>query len=230
MSKAPYGVIFDGPNKVYIGSPHGKRIVLSDEIKNLVLKIADKSGVYYEGDGGDKSSSGIFKIYKGSWDDIVAKETKGYPPEFLSPIFVNTAQNNQRKIYLDPKRTIFKSILNNQDKLSYFKDRKFDADTLIKFLRSISEPRYDFVKMAQGLANRSNLDAFLSAGERRMFPRNWDKYPYNAGKVMKKFEDARNQTVLSQKAGVFVMGAGHLIEIARLKKSLHMIGGDKADE
>ena len=38
-SKNPYGIIFDGPNKAYVGSHHTKPIIMSDDIKEKVLVI-----------------------------------------------------------------------------------------------------------------------------------------------------------------------------------------------
>lgn|GEM_PF-3559711 len=226
-----YGVIFDG-NRAFVGSPHGKPISLSADAKQRVQDLAKRYGVWYEGDGKDVAvNSALFgprTAYRGSWDDALAKAVKGYPPEYLSGMFSNVAVNGMKADTLAPATTIFESILKNQEGNRYFTDRKFDAATLTKFLQMVSDSKYDFVAMSKKRATKENVSKFFDAGEERMFPPNWDKYPYPAGKVMKKFEDARNQFLLDQKSGVYVAGAGHLIELLRMDKSLRMVGGSKA--
>lgn len=228
----PYGVIFDGTKKAYVGSHHGKAISLTPETKEQVRELADTYGVWYEGDGGDvavnTSLFGPRSKYQGSWDDAFTKTIKGYPAEYLSPMFSNVAANEMKADTLAPATTIFESILKNQEGNRYFKDRKFDASTLTKFLQKVSDNKYDFVAMAKKRATKENVSQFFDAGEERMFPPNWDKYPYPAGKMMKKVEDARNQFLLDQKSGVYVVGAGHLIELLRMDKTLRMTGGQKA--
>ncbi len=230
---APYGVIFDGSDKVIVGARHGSSVVLSDDLKDRVQTIARKYGAWFEGDGKDVAPiRGLLgeEDYKGSWDDLVAKSVKGYPPEFLSGLFSNTEINEQKKIFLDPKSTIFDSILNRQNKFNYFKDRKFNAATLAEFLKGGSEKNIDLFKLSQLPATKDNLVEFFDVGEKLMWPDNWQDYPNKLGKFAEKFERARNQGLLSDRPGVYVAGSGHLPELISLDKNLKMIGGSKAIE
>lgn len=232
LSDAPYGVIFDG-NRVVIGSPHGEPVQLSPDLRRRVQSVAKRYGAYYEGDGKDVAPlEGLLgkSDYRGSWDDQVAKNVKGYPAEFLSGLFSNVEANKQPEIFADPNATIFDSLLKNQSKARYFKDREYDAGALEGFLRGGSQDGADFLAMSRQPATRENLQRFFSTGERLMWPDNWQEYPNKLGQYAKKFEDARNQAILSGKPGVYVAGAGHLPELVRMKKGLRMVGGEKAGD
>ena len=233
-SEAPYGVIFDGPNKVYIGTSHDKPIVLSDELKEKVLNIAKEHGVWYEGNGGDIASNvkmfGSKKDYKGSWDDLVADTLDGYPIPFMAVMFANVDVNHQDKKNISPNKSIFDSLLSHQDKVNYFNDkRKYDAKQLTKFLKQASEKGVDFLELSKLPATEDNLKKFFKSGEKLTWPPNWTEYPNKLGKMVKQSEDIRNGFLLKQKAGVYVVGAGHLIELKKMKKSLKTIGGEKAN-
>lgn len=233
-SEAPYGVIFDGANKVYVGTSHGTSIVLSDELKEKILKVAKEYGVWYEGNGGDISSNiklfGNKKEYKGSWDDLVADTLDGYPIPFMAVMFANVDVNHQDKKNISPNKSIFDSLLSHQDKVNYFKDkRKYDAEQLTKFLKQASEKGVDFLELSKLPATEDNLKKFFKSGEKLTWPPNWTEYPNKLGKMVKQSEDIRNGFLLKQKAGVYVVGAGHLIELKKMKKSLKMIGGEKAN-
>lgn len=230
----PFGVIFDGDRKAYVGSPHGRPIPLTADVKRRVMALASKVGVWFEGDGGDiepnKPLFGREEDYKGSWDDQLASSIKGYPPEFLSGLFSNVDENGAKQRFLNPNASIFDSILERQAGFRYFKDRRFEANDLRAFLRAGSEPGKDFLVMAQKPATKANLSAFFDAGERLMWPRNWQSYPNKFGKLAKKFEDARNKHLLAQPAGVFVVGAGHLLELLKHDRTLKMVGGSRVGE
>jgi hypothetical protein len=62
------------------------------------------------------------------------KTIKGYPPEFLYTVFTNTEVNKQENNLTKPGMTILEAINKAQDKVGYFKDRKFTAQTIQKFL------------------------------------------------------------------------------------------------
>lgn len=229
LSDAPYGVIVDG-DRVIIGSPHGQKIPLSDDLRRMVTNVASKYGAYYEGDGKDVVPNGLLgkDDYKGSWDDLVAKSVKGYPPEFLSGIFSNVNENGYTKLFSDPKRTIFDSLLNNQEKARYFKDRQFDAATLENFLRGGSENGADFLEMSRMPATPENLQRFFSTGERLTWPDNWQEYPNKLGKYAQKVDETRNAVLQSGPPGVYFAGSGHLSELANANRRLKMIGGERA--
>jgi hypothetical protein len=232
LSDAPYGVIING-DRIVIGSPHGKPVELSDDLKNKIQSAASKYGAYYEGDGKDVAPlTGLLgkNDYKGSWDDLVAKNVNGYPEEFLSGIFSNVDANGYSKLFANPNDTIFNSILNNQDKASYFKDRKFGADDLKRFLIGGSEKNADFLSMSNQPATPENLQKFLTTGEQLMWPDNWQEYPNKLGKYAQKFNQARDGALINGPPGVYVAGSGHLAEIAKANKNLQMIGGELASE
>lgn len=194
--------------------------------------LSDKYGAWFEGDGKDigpnKTLFGDRSAYRGSWDDAFAKTVDGYPYYFLAGLFSNVDVNGPAKVFLEPDISIFDSLIKNQKSMRYFKDRAYSPATLTEFLKACSDQKYKFSVMANEKATANNLTRFLKAGESRMFPANWQEYPYNAGKVMKKFEEARNRFLVEQPSGVFVMGAGHLVELLRMKRSLKMIGGEKS--
>jgi hypothetical protein len=84
--------------------------------------------------------------------------------------------------------------------------------------------------MSKMKATKENVTKFLRTGEQRMWPdKDWEKYPYPAGKVAKKANDQRDIYLLKQNAGVYFIGAGHLLGLLRLDDSLKMIGGEKAN-
>jgi hypothetical protein len=232
QSEAPRGVIFDG-NKVYVGKEHMKPLILSDELIEKIKTIGSKYGYWYEGNGGDVSSTTGFSDkskYEGSWDHEFEKTVKGYPPEYLYTLFANTKVNNQRENLLRPSMSIFDSIMKAQKKIAYLKDREFDDATLKKFLSMCSEKDVDFIKLSELPATKENVNMFLNKGESLSWPKNWQEYPNKAGKLAKKVDDARNTFLLNRKSGVYFAGSGHLVELLRLDDSLKMIGGEKAED
>lgn len=231
--EAPYGVIFSG-KRVYVGSGHGKTPQFSSEIKDLITRAADKYGIWYEGDGGDvKSFTPIFGSkynYKGSWDDDLAKGIHGYPMPFMTPFFSNVDVNKQYEKIESPNKSIFDSLLSSQDTLNYFKDkRKYDSKQLTEFLKFISEKGVDFVKLANMPATLENAKKFFKEGEKLAWPYNWQTYPNKIGKLVKASEEIRNLYLLRRESGVYVVGAGHLLELKKLDSSLKMIGGRLAN-
>ena len=232
QSEAPRGVIFDG-NKVYVGKEHMKPLILSDELIEKIKTIGSKYGYWYEGNGGDVSSTNGFSDksnYEGSWDHEFEKTIKGYPPEYLYTLFANTKVNHQRENLLRPSMSIFDSIMKAQKKIAYLKDREFDDSTLKKFLSMCSEKDVDFIKLSELPATKENVNMFLNKGESLSWPKNWQEYPNKAGKLAKKVDDARNTFLLNRKSGVYFAGSGHLVELLRLDDSLKMIGGEKAED
>ena len=214
-------VLFLGPNAVIVGQEHGKQLKLSDEEQQKIKDIADKYGAWYEGNGMDqKHTKGIIDDYKGSWDDdLISDAIKGYPAPFLFVLFSNVKENNtiEEKIGFDPKSTIFDRILDTQPAANYFPNKRFDAETLQKFLKSVSEDQYDFVKMSQLPATEKNVRKFFTQGEKLMFPDNWEEYPYRAGRVAKSVNDLRDKFLATRKKGVYVAGSDHLKAVRKFK-------------
>jgi hypothetical protein len=226
---APYGAAFIGDDKVILGSPHGESINLSDDLKSRVQEIAKKHGAYYEGNAGDvEPNKSLIPEYKGSWDTAHGSSVKGYPIEYLAPMFSNVEVNKPHETYLSPNQTIIQSLLANQAKAKYFQDRKYDEKTLRDFLKAGSEKDIDLIKMGQLPATKENLQKFFTTGESLMWPENWQEYPHNLGKLAKKFEDRRNQYLLDAPPGVYVAGAGHIPELKRIKNDLNIIGGERS--
>jgi hypothetical protein len=127
-------------------------------------------------------------------------------------LFSNIKENDtiEGKIGFDTDSTIFDRILDTQPSTNYFVDRKFDADTLQKFFKSVSEGPYDFVEMSQLPATEKNVRKFFTLGEKLMFPKNWEEYPYRAGRVAKSVNDLRDKFLATRKKGVYVAGSDHL--------------------
>jgi len=228
---APYGVTFIGDEKVIIGSPHGQKAELSDDLKQKIQDIANKHGAYYEGTGGDIDQNKDFlPKYNGSWDDLHAKSVKGYPIEYLTPMFSNVDVNKPHETFVSPEKTIMSSLISNQDKMKYFKDRRYDEKALRDFLQAGSENDVDLLKMSQLPATKENLKKFFKTGESLTWPENWLEYPNKLGKLAKKTEDSRNQFLLNAPSGVYVAGAGHLPELKRLREDLNIIGGERSGD
>lgn len=219
------GLIYDG-KKVYVGSEHGKPIKLSKENIFKVQKLAKEYGIWYEGDGKDiENNVAIFgpkSKYEGSWDYALQKSIKGYPKHFLSVLFSNVAINGQKKVYLEPSMSIFDSIIKHREKNYFQDDRPIPKTTLSEFLIEGSEKGFDFLEMSKERATKENVSKFFDAGEKLMWPSNWSDYPNKFGKLARDFETARNQFLINQTSGVFVVGEGHLIELRNMNKKLEI--------
>lgn len=232
-SVAPQGVIFKGDNVAYVGDEHGVPIKLNDELLAKVKSIGNRYGYWYEGSGGGVDTNAkIFggrKSYQGSWDDDFRKEVKNYPYQFIYTLFANTKVNGQKQSITDPKLSIFNSILKNQKKFSYFKDREFGAKELNEFLRKSSESDTNFLEMSKKPATKENVNVFIDKGEELSWPKNWEEYPNNAGKIAKEANDARDKYLLSRTEGVYFAGAGHLKSLIDMDKTLKLIGGEEIE-
>jgi hypothetical protein len=185
-------------NLVFVGQEHGKAADLPEGIR----EIAQKYGAYYEGSGGDKTPE---MGYRGSWDDAAAGSVEGYPEEFLYTLFTNTDVNRQQDA-LKGKGSIFDSILKNQKKFGYFKDKAFDADTLRSFLNRMGD---DVLSRSQMDASEENIRDFLSMGESLM----WDRDDTEARRMADKANSFRQDWLLSQPSGVFFVGSDHIQDL-----------------
>lgn len=211
-------ILFSGQKKAYVGLEHGKKFSARKTDIDIIEDIAEKYGAWLEGSGEDAKSTGIETEYiKGSWDNKFQKTIKGYPPEFLYTLFTNTEVNKQAKNLINESMTILASISKAQEKVGYFKDRKFNAETITSFLRAASEDDVDLLDLAGGKATKQNVDRFLNAGEKLMWPSNWSSYPNNAGKLAEKVNNKRQEFLIKQSSGVFFVGSDHIKD---LKKKL----------
>ena len=213
-------ILFSGNKKAYVGVEHGKKLSIPSKDAEKVKAIAREHGAWVEGSGGDSEVAGIDrKDINGSWDDEFQKTIKGYPPEFLYTVFTNTEVNKQENNLTKPGMTILEAINKAQNKVGYFKDRKFTAQTIQKFLVAASEDDTDLLDMAQENATKENVKDFLMAGEDLMWPDNWDQYPNNAGKLAKKVSDQRQEFLLKQPSGVFFVGSDHIKDLKKKSKN-----------
>lgn len=232
-SIAPQGVIFKGDKLAYVGEEHGTSIKLRDDLLQKVKTIGEKYGYWYEGSGAGADNNvktfGNRSSYEGSWDNEHRKSIDGYPYEYIYTLFSNPKVNNQKESITDPKLSIFDSILKNQKKFSYFKDREFGAKELSQFLKESSENGTDFISLSKQPATKENVTSFIDSGDKLMWPKNWEEYPNNAGKLAYKANLSRDKFLVSRKSGVYFAGAGHLKELIKIDDSLKLIGGEKID-
>lgn len=191
------------PNLIFVGQVHGKKSPLPPQIK----AATEKYGAWYEGNGGDKLH-GI--SYKGSWDDAASKDIKGYPKHFLFVIFTNTAKNKQKDILVG-NGTIFDRILRTQNDLGYFKNKRFDADTLVSFLKEMGD---DYLQLSRAQATKGNVAKFIGKGEKAM----WESGNTPAKKMADKANNYRDMWLLSQPKGVYFVGSDHIKALESLYK------------
>ena len=201
------------PDLVFVGQVHGKGAEVSPEFKAAIGKY----GAWYEGNGDDRIP-GI--KYQGSWDDALAKDVKGYPKEFLFVIFTNTAVNEQKEI-LAGTGTIFDRLLKTQGQYGYFKNRRFDADTLTEFLKAMGGA---YLKNSKAEATKENVAAFINSGEKDM----WESGSTPARKMANKSNKYRDMWLLSQPKGVYFVGSDHLQDL-KLLHSGKSFGVEKSD-
>ena len=190
------------PDLIFVGQVHGKGVAVPPEAKAAI----NKYGAWYEGSGDDRLP-GV--KYQGSWDDLLAKDVKGYPKEFLFVIFTNTAVNEQKEILPGPG-TIFDRLLKTQGQYGYFKSRKFDADTLTAFLKEMGGT---YLKDSKAEATKENVAAFISSGEKDM----WESGSTPAKKMADKANKHRDLWLLSQPKGVYFVGSDHLKDLKSLQ-------------
>jgi hypothetical protein len=201
------------PGLIFVGQAHGKDAPIPPQVKAAI----NQYGAWYEGDGGDKMK-GV--SYTGSWDDALAKDVKGYPKEFLFVIFTNTEVNEQKKILVGAG-TIFDRLLKTQGEYGYFKGRKFSAETLTDFLKTMGA---EYLKRSKAEATKQNVNAFISMGEKDM----WESGTTSARKMADKANKYRDMWLLSQPEGVYFVGSDHLKDL-RLLQAGKSSGVDKAD-
>lgn len=200
-------------DKAFVGVEHGSRYTIDEADKQALDRLAQRFGVWYEGSGGDVESSGLFgskDAYAGSWDDKFAQTIKGHPPEFLYTLFTNVDANQQDKILTNPDKTIFESVMAAQDAISPLKGRNFDEKTLREFLSKSSQDGINFVDMAKAPATPENVEKFLRTGEQLMWPEEGEQYTSAAGKMAQRANEMRQEFLLSQPGGVYVVGSDHL--------------------
>lgn len=219
---APYGVIICSNKKAFLGMKHGKKPVLSVD---LIAKLKDisKHGLWYEGDGSDIPYTahlfGPKRNYSGGFDDLIGESIKGHPPEFLYALFSNEPPESTA-VDIVGNGTILDAMFDAGNKISYLKSApRPSKETIKEFLISISNPfrGLDFLEMANEKATINNAKTFIKTVNEDMWPSNWENYPNPAGKVAEKATSYGDRWRASSKSpnGVYVIGNGHLIDIAK---------------
>jgi hypothetical protein len=227
-TKAPYGVLFLDSNKILVGDNHKDAIQLSKDIHNKILNVARQYGYYGEGIGIEYNKgiikSDIYKAlknnsaeYKGSWDNkIEIPDTEKYT--YIATLFSNPTENNRVPKLMNKVKdgeTIFNLLARTFDDWTQQGLNLTSAD-LKRFLQEMSENGIDFYKWAQRPATQSNIQSFIDAGEKLMWPDNWEDYPNKAGKLARRETMIRDRWLIDKApAGVYFIGNGHLKDISK---------------
>ena len=232
---APQGIIFLSNNKAFVGMDHGKLPLISKDLFERLLPIA-KLGLYYEGisNGPDqKIMEPLLGKYTGGFDYMAEKSIIGHPPEFLYALFSNNPPESISNYITDTtgKKTIFEMMIKAGSKISSLKKRTPNAETVKQFLTSISTRKIDFLDMAINTkATKDNAIKFIKLGASEMWPSNWESYPNPAGKVAKKANDFRdNWCVKKSPNGLYTIGSGHLLTIAKMTHK-KIVDGSKIEK
>jgi len=228
-NEAPYGVLFLDPNKILVGDNHTDPMPLSKDLQDTILKVAIKYGYYGEGIGIEYNKgvtrSEIYSSlknsgarYLGSWDDkIEIPSSEKYA--YIATLFSNPYENDTvEKIMnqVDGGETIFDTLVKTFD-LWGQPGLGLTAADLKRFLQEMSEKGIDFYDWSQKIISHAELQSFIDAGDKLMWPDNWQEYPNKAGKLARRETIIRDNWLI-QKApkGVYFIGAGHLLDIAKM--------------
>jgi hypothetical protein len=230
---APQGVIFISDNKAFVGMDHGKLPLLSEDLIDRLLPIV-KLGMYYEGPAGgpdQKIIEPLFGKYDDGFDYMAEQTIKNHPPEFLYALFSNNPPESISSYITDTtgRKTIFEMMVKAGNDISSLKKaRPPNAETIRKFLTSISTRKIDFLGMAvHNIATEDNVIRFIKLGASQMWPTNWESYPNPAGKVAKKANDFRdNWCATKSPNGLYTIGSGHLLTIAKMTRKKIIDGSD----
>lgn len=235
--EAPYGVIFDGQDKVFVGVNHLVKLKFSDEMLDRIIEIGDEHGFWYEGVGGDVEPNeelfGDESAYEGSWDDAYVESIEDTPSEFFL-LFGNVKENEIVDKLVSPGTTIFQSVLDGYEedgerkRLYYLPDVVPDEDLLTEYLESISDGERDFVEMSQQEATRENVQEFCDAGEEACWE-DWENPHTPAALVTKSANDRRDRYLLDADPGVYFTGSGHLLTLLQADENLELVGGEDID-
>jgi len=231
---APQGVlIVNEGKKAFVGMDHGEVPLISKDLLVRLLPIAEL-GLYYEGisNGPDqKIMEPLLGKYTGGFDYMAEKSISGHPPEFLYALFSNKPPESISDYITDTtgKKTIFEMMIKAGNDISSLKKaRPPNAETVKKFLTSISTRKIDFLGMAfLNIATKDNVIRFIKLGASQMWPTNWESYPNPAGKVAKKANDFRdNWCATKSPNGLYTIGSGHLLTIAKMTRKKIIDGSD----
>lgn len=248
-SSAPWGIIFDGSNKILVGDMHQIPVELSKDYQDKVVNVANTYGYYGEGIGLEYNEaitkSDFFdrldpKKYKGSWDnvlvssDTLSEKDKKY---FLYSLFSNIKENNRlEKLTKESKEgekiidVLSRTIPSWSADMGKFNFGKNDVEYFLK--KSSDDGGVDLLKMAkENDATEENLKTFLETGESLQWPENWKQYPHAAGRFARKATQIRDIFLINAGPGVYFVGAGHLKDIVDMEEGiengLKLIGGEK---
>ena len=177
LSAAPWGIIFDGEDKILVGDMHQIPVELSKELEDKVVNVANQYGYYGEGIGLEHNEaitkSSFYerldpKKHYGSWDRKLIES--GEVPEdkkyvFLYSLFSNPKENHRLEKLLEnteEEDTIFDVLLKTiPDWSADMGEFSLGQKELNKFLKEISENGIDFIQMSQQKADEKSLSEFL---------------------------------------------------------------------
>lgn len=224
---APYGIIFQSPNKVIVGVDHIKKLVISDDLMSQI-KNSSNGLYYYEGAGGDnlkiKQAFGDIRLLS-SWDKMVKapSDKSDLCYTIFSTIGFNTKQIKNALEDKTNKKTILDMLeLSMGPFLHELAKGKMSKSNWTKFLKNCKE---DFFKLAQLPATKKNVSDFIDYGNSRMWPHNWESYPNPSGKVALRMSQLRDKALIGFDKGVYFTGHGHLKDIIKIDRSLKIVDG-----
>jgi len=239
----PHGVLIYG-NKIFVGADHKKPVSISDDkLLDEIKSHGSKHGFFYEGKGGDAKQPvlGLRSVedYKGGWDEHRAKTIKasGIQPHHFSVLYANM-DVNWPMIASDFKgNTVFDGILHWTKTRSnkMFGGAEVKPEHVENFLTAASRNTgQDFLRQAR-TTPVSGVQKFLKKMEEIAWPKDWNTKARTAGPELLSDEesDSRNAHVIDNMGpGVYITGAGHLLQIADLLKkreeTFQMHGGSAA--
>ena len=166
---APWGIIFDGENKILVGDMHQTPLELPDKWVKEIVDVANKYGYYGEGIGlhhNEAITKSNFydsldtKKHMGSWDKKLIESgevSKDKEYVFLYSLFSNPKENHRLEMLLDNTDegdTIFDVLLKTIPKWSAERGKfNLGEKELTKFLENINEGNHNFIEMSKLDAN-----------------------------------------------------------------------------
>lgn len=249
VSPAPWGIIFDGDDKILVGDMHQTPVELSKEYEDKVVKVANEYGYWGEGIGLKHNKaitdSNFYqkldpKKELGSWDldgVIESKLTSEEKRYFLYALFSNIKENYrlERLVNVAKEGEKIIDVLNKTipDWSADGGKLNLGGQDVEYFLKKSSESNgVDLLKMAkENDATEENIKDFLETGESLQWPENWKEYPNAAGRFARVATMLRDRYLINAGPGVYFVGAGHLKDIVEMPegidKGLELIGGEK---
>jgi len=245
-STVPQGVLIYG-NHIIVGVRHGEDLnIRNKELLRLIQSHGQKHGYYFEGRGGPSdikipvlglNSKGD---YRGGWDEnrLNRLKEKGIQPHHLSILFGNVDVNWKHGIsdIADDKSSIFDGIHRwANSKVSPFSGIEISKKHIRSFLEAMS-PGTDRNWLRDAQETRASPDAvkkFLKDAEKIAWPAEWSTKPRSTGleQLVDRESEERNSHIIdNMPRGVFIAGAGHLLQIRDMLKDRGLREGEREGE